>query len=399
LAVPASAQTHIVEFSLDSSSVVGFSQQTVTMHIVVTGGSVQLVHQNGGGGSTGICNFPSGSLSSGNYVATCSFTSQAVTNTYVATTYDGLESRSVSLNVVPNTISLSVTPRGLVTDRWSSPQATLTGKLLAKLPTNQGRIFHYTADGPLCCGGNINFDSGIDTGSVNFWVGGTVTQPTDVHFVPVEPGTGTTMTLYPNDDGKDPDMGRCAECEAKAGSPINITNGNTYITASDVSYPGLGGGQNLSRTWNSKHPSADFALGWFGRSWMSTFDERLTFPQTNQVRYYRPDGSSVFFTYDTLNGVYRLSGPLDAQLSLIYDSSTSSYSVWSIDNSRSTFNTNGKLTATIDRNGNATTIQYLANGRIQTVTDPAGRKLTATYGNPTYAVITSITSDAGQTWT
>lgn len=395
------ARVHIVDFSASQGSVIGGSVDftRVTLQLTTdnpaTEGSGYVNMTSSGSGS---CTMPSGAPSPFAVNVTCAWTNATLVKTYTATTPDGLESRSLSITVNPNLMTLSVSPNGAVT-AYPWPYITLTGKLQKALPPNNSAVLHATANAPLCCNYNLSFNAGSDTGSSSFPTTATVSQPTVVTFTPVEPGSSTALTLNPNDAGNDRDLGRCPQCEALAGHPINLTNGNTYVNATDVAFPGLGGGQRLSRTWNSKHPSADFALGWFGRSWMSTFDERLTFPQTGKVRYYRPDGSNVLFVYDSLNSVYQLSGPADAQLSLIFDSASSTYSVWSLDNSRSTFNTSGKLTATIDRNGNATTVQYLTNGRIQTVTDPAGRKLTATYGNPTFAVITSLVSDAGQTWT
>lgn len=406
LTSPAFAKMHIATFSTAKTALVGGSVESATVSLEVTvddpsvdGTGFATITMQGDAPCGGM---PSGGTSWTASV-TCSRTTTTLVNTYTATTYDGNDSRTITITVTPNFITLSVSPNGAVTG-FPWPSIKVTGKLQAALPPGTSNIWHVNADGPLCCGYLLGVQ-GSDTGSFTIQTTASVSQPTDVHFTPVEPGSGTAMTLYANDNGNDRDLGGCSGAgaqhngEGECGAPINTTNGNTYISATDVGYAGLGGGSRLSRTWNSKHPSADFALGWFGRSWMSTFDERLTFPQTNQVRYYRPDGSSVFFVYDTLNGVYRLNAPADAQLSLTYDSSTSTYSVWSLDNGRSTFNTTGKLQAVIDRNGNATTVQYLANGRIQTVTDPAGRKLTATYGNPSYAVITAITSDAGQTWT
>lgn len=47
------------------------------------------------------------------------------------------------------------------------------------------------------------------------------------------------------------ETGTPTQCEKGCGSPINLTNGNVWITERDYSVPGLGGGIELTRTWNS----------------------------------------------------------------------------------------------------------------------------------------------------
>jgi len=72
------------------------------------------------------------------------------------------------------------------------------------------------------------------------------------------------------------------------------SNGNTYITESDISVPGLVGGLNLARTWNSKLPSVQKAFSFmFGTNWRSTYEERLIFTGSadGYLRYLRTDGS------------------------------------------------------------------------------------------------------------
>jgi hypothetical protein len=66
-------------------------------------------------------------------------------------------------------------------------------------------------------------------------------------------GSTSTLTLEPlpsttqEPPYQNPDT-RCPTCEAQAGHPINLANGNTWITEQDYSIPGLGGGVALTRT-------------------------------------------------------------------------------------------------------------------------------------------------------
>src|SRR6185437_16886786 len=69
---------------------------------------------------------------------------------------------------------------------------------------------------------------------------------------------------------------------AQAGHPINLATGNTYISQSDISVPGLGGGLALSRIWNSRLPATQNAYPFmFGPNWRSTYEEHLLFNDSN----------------------------------------------------------------------------------------------------------------------
>ena len=64
----------------------------------------------------------------------------------------------------------------------------------------------------------------------------------------------------------------CPTCNgAEAVQPIDLATGNTYVRQTDVALPGLGGGLNLTRTWNSA--SATGGSGMFGRGWKPNFEE------------------------------------------------------------------------------------------------------------------------------
>src|SRR6185312_4431763 len=106
----------------------------------------------------------------------------------------------------------------------------------------------------------------------------------------------------------------CTECsKAEAASPINLSTGNTYIVESDVRVPGLGGGLQLSRAWNSILPDEQDSYSFmFGNKWRSNFEERLAFIASDSyVKYLRADGSVWSFgvTNATPPYVYALAAP------------------------------------------------------------------------------------------
>lgn len=75
-----------------------------------------------------------------------------------------------------------------------------------------------------------------------------------------------------------PQETQCIECQrARAGAPINLSSGDTFVNETDIRIPGLGGGLVFNRTWNSMWPAtqAGAVNGLFGPQWRSTFEERV----------------------------------------------------------------------------------------------------------------------------
>jgi hypothetical protein len=95
----------------------------------------------------------------------------------------------------------------------------------------------------------------------------------------------------------------CLKCLAGAGSagnPISLATGDTYIEENDMRVPGIGGGLNLSRTWNSILPAVPGSSpsGAFGPNWRSTFEERVFSTGDGYMMYSRGDGSFwAFYLY------------------------------------------------------------------------------------------------------
>ena len=193
------------------------------------------------------------------------------------------------------------------------------------------------------------------------------------------------------------------DCHCSAGTtskPISLATGETFIEENDISIPGLGGGLSLARTWNSTWSSrlAAFQTGMFGPNWRSTYEERIVMSTDNYLTYLRHDGT--FLTLLTRGPLtsFGATGPARDVVTLNTDTSINSFSTMTFSNGeqRHFDKTTGNLTAIIDRNGNTTTVAYDSSGRISTVTDPASRTLTFTYGNTTFTnLATSVNSSVG----
>jgi YD repeat-containing protein len=190
----------------------------------------------------------------------------------------------------------------------------------------------------------------------------------------------------------------CISC-LLAGSPINLSTGNTFIVESDISVPGLGGGLQLSRTWNSALPDEQSSYPFaFGQNWRSNFEEKLLFATGDgYLKYMRSDGSEWYFAVFSLGppNVFKLAAPaIDTTTTL-----TKGLPSWTLtfkSGEKHLFDaTSGFLTAIVDRNGNATTLAYDASSRLSTVTDAAQRHLYFNYSNGSTPLVASITSDVG----
>jgi YD repeat-containing protein len=183
----------------------------------------------------------------------------------------------------------------------------------------------------------------------------------------------------------------CCPNSCTAGHPINLSSGNTFITESDLSIPGLGGGLSVSRTWNSLSSGI---VGWFGLGWRSTYEESVYLGSDGFIKYSRGDGAIWTFGFQSQSPLlYLIMTPASADASLLFDGTT-----WTLtfkNGEKRTFSgATGSLLTISDRNGNTTQLSYDASNRLATVRDAASRHLYFAYSG-TGSLVTGITSDAG----
>jgi YD repeat-containing protein len=193
----------------------------------------------------------------------------------------------------------------------------------------------------------------------------------------------------------------CPTCnEAKGGGPIDFATGNTDIAETDVRLPGLGGGLELIRTWNSLATS----FGIFGQGWSSNLEERISIGGDGLVKDSRGDGSIWSFgwssyTSDNSGSVYLMAGPRNGGSTLQVGPTTWTLTLKNGDK-RIYDRPTGELLSIVDRNGNTTQLSYDSSNRLVTVGDPAARHLYFTYtqvmvGSVAVNLVTSVTSDVG----
>src|SRR5208282_1521255 len=175
-------------------------------------------------------------------------------------------------------------------------------------------------------------------------------------------------------------------CNCVAGAPVNLTSGNVWIEQRDYSVPGLGGGLDLSRVWNSQwfYANPPALAGMFGSGWRSTYEEQLMPLGSQTLIYWRGDGSGWTFTYNSTLNSYSLSSPPDERAQLV-SNPTGGFTLTLADGTQKVFNNQDLLAAVIDRNHNQTTLAYGSLNRLTSVTSPGGSTLTFTYGDPNNA--------------
>ena len=192
----------------------------------------------------------------------------------------------------------------------------------------------------------------------------------------------------------------CPTCNGhSASNPISLATGDVYIPQADIKIPGLGGGLSLVRTWDSILPASlsSFNGGIFGPNWRSTYEQRIVFATDNYLKYILADGTSWSFGAGGSVTEWVVAGPANVAATLNTDTSTNSYFTLTLPSGeqRRFDKTTGNLTAIIDRNGNTTTVAYDTSGRLSTVTDPASRTMTFTYGGSFPNLVTSVTTSVG----
>ena len=137
------------------------------------------------------------------------------------------------------------------------------------------------------------------------------------------------------------------------------------------------------RNWNSSP---------FGSGWEPTWLDWLV-PNAQGVSFVSGDGTMSFFTSDGSGGYQSEPGPL--AFSTLTGNWTSGFTLTGTDGTEELFDNQGRLTKSIDHDGNATTYAYNAYG-ITSVTDPDDH--TTTYGY-TGDLVTTVTDFASHVTT
>lgn len=151
--------------------------------------------------------------------------------------------------------------------------------------------------------------------------------------------------------------------------PVNSLTGAFTDSVTDLTLPGKGLPFAFARSYNS----ADATVGRLGPGWIDSYSASLTIQQNGDVTVHGEDGQQI--RYAVLDDGSFVG---DAGSSSTLSPVTGGYQLVTRDQLTYRFDSQGKLTSTIDANGNTVTLVYDGNGRLSTLTDSAGRAITFT---------------------
>ncbi|HET6978762.1 MAG TPA: RHS repeat-associated core domain-containing protein [Pyrinomonadaceae bacterium] len=194
------------------------------------------------------------------------------------------------------------------------------------------------------------------------------------------------VSADPDGDPGDP----CPCPSNRTGNPVDLSTGIKIENATDVSFGGARGRLALTRVFTSDLNASDAGfsiIGRFGRGTKDNYDVTLTgtfgpggagrvvFPEQRTghlFSYVRtdPDGAFVFASTSVLS----------QQGDVVRQKTDGTFEYRYSGGELLRFDSSRRLVATIDRNGNTTTLSY--NGsKLTSITDPVGRSLTLEYNS------------------
>lgn len=196
-------------------------------------------------------------------------------------------------------------------------------------------------------------------------------------YLGINSPTGTVDYIFLNSDGAEKAGNTCPTSEDGAkpigvevskGAPVNVSNGNMWLSHMDYSLANPGEDLEVDRFYNSVIQTS----GIFGYGWTTKFDERLVFINSQIVRWNRSDGKAIYFARKTVNDPYRAFSKVSENLIPNQDGT---FSVKNQLGFERKFNSTGKLIQFSDRNGNVTSLTYNQSGFLIEATDTFNRKL------------------------
>lgn len=163
-------------------------------------------------------------------------------------------------------------------------------------------------------------------------------------------------------------------CKTSVGQPVNVTNGNMYLSHTDYVLSGKGEAIDMTRSYNS----ASAVVGIFGSGWATDYDENITVDSqnTNKLRLGMPDGRAVYFERTDANSPF-LPSTEGFYGEIEQDLHDETYTVTFQDGKKHHFSPEGKLLWLKDRDGLQTTLTY-TSGDLSSITDHFGRVLNIT---------------------
>lgn len=215
---------------------------------------------------------------------------------------------------------------------------------------------------------------------------------------PTDFGTGSiTLALTPNAPFVQPQQtyGTCNEQGKNALSPaeclsdpVNTLTGAYTASVTDLSLPGAG----VSFEFVRSYTSADSTSGRLGPGWTDSYSESLAVQSNGDIILRGGEGQQVLYARQADGTFVGAAGALSALTQI-----SGGYKVIRHDQTVDQFDSQGRLTSSVDPNGKGVALAYNGSGRLSTVTDAAGRAATVTSNGD--GTVNSITLPDGRTVT
>ncbi len=166
-------------------------------------------------------------------------------------------------------------------------------------------------------------------------------------------------------------FGDVSEKTGTSNDPVNTASGNFTHEETDFSAVGVAGDVVFARYYNSL--STD--VGTLGLAWRHSFQYTMDLSASFQPGIVYPDGRSEYWSEDS--GNYN---PLFPGVLTKLENLGGSWRATQKDLTILNFDSVGKITSMVDKNGNTTAFAY-SGSDLLSVTDPAGRVLSFTYAS------------------
>ena len=209
----------------------------------------------------------------------------------------------------------------------------------------------------------------------------------------------------------DGNLGPCDCPSSYTSSPVDLSTGVKVETATDISFGGSLGSLNLTRIYTSDLPQQLGPSHPFGRGTTHNYDVQISgFTGTSMAGRVLWPGQMAIRLPDTSGGYISRYARTEADGTVVFKTTATTEhlgdEVRRLTNGTREyrfasgevmqFDSGGKLSALIDRNGNTTTLTY-TGGKLTSITDAVGRSITLTY-NPTGQIETA-TDPLNRVWT
>jgi RHS repeat-associated protein len=136
----------------------------------------------------------------------------------------------------------------------------------------------------------------------------------------------------------------------------------------------------------------------FGQGWMSNLEERLQIPDLSDIFFWRADGNAWAFQADSPSNIpngasYSLQAPNNEIAVLVYDNTSTLYTMTFLDSSKEVFDSLGYLLSRTDRNGNTYTLSYNTSKQLVQITGAGGQTVNFSYSNSQFPNLATSAQD------